>query len=136
MAARRTPVLLAMFAAALALLAGCGSAQEQVGDTIRTYYERVAQGQFGEACDLFDPDLRKLAEQDGTPCATGLASQYDAAARAGITDITVDAGQVDVRGDQARVAKSAITFAGKASTDQDFDLIRRDQTWLINGGGG
>lgn len=132
----RTPLLsIAITSALITVLAGCGSAQDQISATAKTYYERLAGANFKDACKLFDPELRDAAAQQGEACEASLSEQYDQEARDGLREVKIDNSLVTLTGDTAVVPEDAISFGDKASRDGDLDFVKRDGDWYLSGGG-
>jgi hypothetical protein len=122
--------------AALASLVGCGGDDPQVSpaSVIAALHERVADGEFEQACELFTHEVLDAISRGAGDCQTALAAQYPADRRDEIPDVEVDEDAIVVNGDTAIVPASAVDFGGEPSTGTDTQVVRRDDKWWISVG--
>src|SRR5918995_1126277 len=107
--------------AVLVSLGGCGGSdpQESPASVVIALHERVADGEFEQACELFTQEVLDAISQGGSDCQTALATQYPADRREEIHDADVDDDMIEVNGDTAIVPASAVVFDGEPSTGSD-----------------
>jgi hypothetical protein len=111
-------------------LPGCSSSQGTPGDTIESFFARIEDQEYGDACELIAPDLRRVMATFAGPCPNAVADQYG-----DFRDVEVDASLITVTGDIAEAPAEAITANGRLIDDEDISLAKIDRKWYISGGG-
>ncbi len=141
-ARRRRPVLAAL---AVLLAAGCGGAGGASGSsdgqatpaaTVQTFYERLADAEYAQACRLVLPETLAAVARRGGSCETALAANTDNGIRR-YPRLKVDESKVVVDGDAATVPLGAVTadgpFPGQDDDDdEDLRLVRREGKWWLD----
>lgn len=97
-------------------------------------YERIAAGEFEQACALVPPESRGAFAAAGTACQTFLAGKYDQQDREAFRDVRVDAAKIERDGDTALVPEAAVTFGGRPSDDEETPTVRADGKWWVTTG--
>src|SRR5215207_9755302 len=117
-------------------LGGCGGSnpQESPASVVIALHERVADGEFEQACELFTQEVLDAISQGGSVCQTALAAQYPADRREEIHDVEVDDDMIELNGDTATIPASAVAFDEEPSTGSDTQVVRRDDKWWISVG--
>jgi hypothetical protein len=122
----------ATFAVVAALATGCGgdgdSDEERVADSVRTYFEAVADGNAPRACSALTREARDNASGltgalRPLPCETALRRII----RGGDHPRTVEVSNVRVAGDRA----TAHAKARNPEFETDVALTRVGDEWLI-----
>ncbi|MGH8774414.1 MAG: hypothetical protein ACRDWI_04325 [Jiangellaceae bacterium] len=117
-------------------LSGCGGddPQDTPAGVVTALHERIADGEFEQACELFTQDVLDAISQGGSDCQTALAAQYPADRREEIHDVEVDDDMIELNGDTATIPASAVAFDEEPSTGSDTQVVRRDDKWWISVG--
>jgi hypothetical protein len=117
-------------------VSGCGGGepQDSPANVVSALYERVADGKFEQACELFTDEVLDAISANGLDCQTSLAAQYPVDKREDVRDVEVDEDAIEINGDTATVPASAVTFGNEPSSGADTQVVQRDGNWWISVG--